>query len=753
MDLLLAALRSSIRRPAKTIAATFVVAAAVATATTGYAVIDALLLRPLPFKSPHELAVMSQPLEIHRRLRTEDVRRERERADASPLIAGRAFLRSGALSDQQGPAAGETELVHYEISDDFFSILGVTPFLGRTPTRDDTGSNPIPAVVSYSLWRDQLGGDREIIGRVVELNSARVLVLGVMRPHVVFPVGANIWSAVQRAPQQQPSFVRLKPGITVADLANAFPRLDIYPIERLVRPTHSAGLVLVFVGAIVALVIAIAQLAFLNISSTVAAAPQMWTRMALGATPGRLRLDLGAQAVLITAAGTAAAWAVVPFAIRIMGSALPREILRGQELVADGRVFAFSASLAFMVALASMFVGHRLIQRVTMTAMQPGVLGHSQTRRMSRSILLAQIACTTVLLYLCGLSVRSFSHVAAVDLGIDADTVLLARLPFAGRTVRPGDLDEIERSLAAVPGVASVARSATFPLARGALRGTAVLPGRAEFLPTTVRINYVTPAFFRTLGMRVLSGEGIEDSANTRSAVVNETLARQLALHGGVVGQLIQVTAVRARIVGVVEDVVDNAPDVRSDPHVYVLDAGPLGRTFLIRASGDLAELMPRVRAAFERVPGAQAASVAPFSDYARIATAGYRSRAVVLTSFAIMGTVLSVLGVVASLALAMRQRTREIGLRIALGADSGNIRREVLVGTLATVSAGAALGVVLGALIGSGLRSVLFEMAPIDIGVAATAMAAVTAIAAIAAWFPAGRAARTDPAVALRRA
>jgi putative ABC transport system permease protein len=751
--ILASAARQIVRHPLSSAISIAIVGFAVLTATIGYAVMHSVLLRPLPFSEPDRLAVMRPSLEIHRRLRTDDLNEEKIRADESPLILQSSYVRLGSLTEQQGAAVGRPEIIHYEVSDTFFTVFGVSPLLGRVLTESDAQAEPRAAVLGYQLWRNTFGGNEKVVGTVVDLESTRLLIVGVMRPTFAFPVGANLWTAVAKVPAYPPSFVKLREGATLPQLAAAFPRLDVYSVERLVRPTASNDVIFLFGAGILVFAVACVQLLFLNVARAVATAPQIWVRKALGATQSRLVGDLAAHALLVSGAGVAAAWVLIPSSLDVVGRLLPATLTRGQYLAADWRAFAFSAALALAVAAASVWVALRLAQRVTLGHQLGGVLGHSHTRRFTRTLLVAQLAATTTLLFLCALTIQSMVRISNADLGIDADQVLLARLPAASTAAgRRVNFDEVEREMRAVPNVSDVARGATFPLARGALRGTAALPGVTAFERITVRVNYVTPAFFRTLGMRIVRGESFSDPSDTKVAVINEAFAAHLAPHGDVLGELVQVTAFRGRVIGIASNAVDNTPEIRPDPQIYLIDAGGLGRALFVRTSGNAVTAAALVRKRLSEMLQTEDVSVELFREYAKVAIAPHTTRSLLVSSLAIVGLLMSTMGVAAAMALNVRQQQKEIGLRLALGADRRVVRRRILAHALRTSLLGISGGLAIGVAAALAIQNVFFSVSPINPPAAILVALLVALVALLAAAIPATRAANVDPSAALRQ-
>ena len=374
-----------------------------------------------------------------------------------------------------------------------------------------------------------------------------------------------------------------------------------------------------------------------------------------------------------------------------------------------------------------------------------------------------------------GLAFQSFARVTAVDLGFVPDQVMAISLPtltdfslarggptsesspsqptFASRQQRVMEtLDAIGRT----PGVAAVAAATTYPLTTGALFGAVKVRTPSEVRSVPARMNYVTPQFFRTRGMRIIEGEGFQGrpvaGARTTMAVVNETLARTLRTYGPVIGTSIGTNLFPARIVGIVHDCVDDRPDLPTDPQVYLPSDGNFAMKLLVRTAGDSGSMAPKIQTVLKRIWGTAAdRRVVNLEDEMTRATAAYRARTILLGLLALMGLPMALVGLIGSLTYAVRQRTREIGIRIALGAEPRWIRHRVVAQALGCVAAGLLVGLAGGVAAGRWGSSLLFGVQPLDITTIASVALLLATTAWLAAFLPGLRAARVDPAVALR--
>lgn len=754
-------MRSALRRLARQplYAATHVglIALALLIATATASLVDSLLLRPLPFHRPSELAAMGNPSTIDGRLTPAELDIETARVATSPLIVQRATVRWGFMTELQGPAPGQIDLVHYEVSDDFWNLLGVRPHAGRLFAGAEASGDVPPAILGDALWRVHFEGRQVSLGDVVVVNGFKVRLVGVMPRDFAFPVGANIWTPLKTVPRRPPSFVRIRPGASIAQLAAEFPRLDVYAIDRLVRPEGRIGLFLIGVASLLVLVIAVVQVASVCLSNAVAQSTQIWIRKALGASDRRLVMERLQEALWVTATATGVAWLMLPGVLHALEVTLPREVTRGQVLMADARIFLMSALCALGVVITIAVLARHLAGCVKVSGAQATVIGLRQTRRITGRILVVQFACTAALVYLCGMGLQTFRNVSSADLGFDPNPLLIARvsaMPSAALGAFEGVADRIQARLVADESVSGLARASTFPFAAGAFTGTALLPQVPAFEPMTARVTFASIDYFRVLGARFVEGKGFPDRYDSRAVVINETLARYLRQRGPVLGQFLQVTSFRGPVLGVVADIVDRSPDVPREPHAYFMDPGWAAQTFIVRvaAGSTVTAIASRVADVVKQESGVADVSVAPMRDYARRATAPQQTRLLILLGLSVAGVGLAGTGVMASLLMTVRQRRQEIGLLFALGADVGDVRRIITRACARAATAGTVCGLLVAGGLAHLLRSIFFGVAPISIFSIGFTLVALVAVAVIAAIGPVTVAARIAPGQALRR-
>jgi predicted permease len=737
-----------------------IVGVGIATSTALFSLTDALLLRPLPFDRPDEIIVISAPFEVSRRLRGDERQVERANVESSPLLRETAFATPGLFFEDA--AASEAGVIAMDVSPNFFRMLGVAPIRGRIiedPPSDDVEA---PAVLlGHGLWRSAFGADETVLGRAVILAGQAIRPVAVMPFGIEFPHGANLWRIqTHRAPSAVPNYARLKEGVSVEQARRQFARLNVTGLREAVTPAGAFTIAYLLGATLLVLAVGWVQVGGLLVSRTAGKASGIGIRVALGASRRRLLWEFLAEGAVLAAMALLAAWILVPLLLGGIVRLLPTEMVRGQVIAADWRSFAFACALsATGVVLLAAFPLRIL------SGSNPSQSLHGRSargvnlsaNRVRTALVVAQLAVTCLLLYVARLALQSLWRVTAVDLGFAPDGIVVIQIrgTASSATTNPDELlvhqalDEIR----ALAGVASAAAGVTYPTQRASLRGTARLPADPTFDPTMVRVNHVTDDFFATLSVRMVEGRDFDrrDAAAQPVAIVNEALADILRHHGGVLDQVIQVTSMRGRIVGVVENYVDERPDVPSEPQVFFPRSGVVTR-LLVREKAGAEHVLPAVQAVLDRAYGPDPRRrVVRLEDETRRATSDYYGRGVLLGALAVVAVVLVLAGVAGAINYATRQRTREIAIHIALGAEPSAIWRRIVGWALFGIAAGALAGVGGGILAARSASALWFGVTPLDAPTAAGVICLVVVTGLLAAHFPAREASRVDPALVLK--
>jgi putative ABC transport system permease protein len=767
-----------------------------------FALVDATLLRALPFPDPERLVMVWErtpatprgavsPLNL---VDWNDDNRTFERiAGFVPNVGGMVLSAadgSGDTVSRQWVTAG------------IFDVLGVKAIVGRTFLPSDDRKRASVVVLSESFWRSRFGGDPGVVGRDLRLDGEPWTVVGVV-PDTAQLLPTSIWgmTAVQGAPPQaRRAYVfqavgRLKPGVTL-DAANAdlsavaeglareFPDTNMGRGVAL-EPLHDAviggdlrrtsALFLGVVGFV--LLICCANVANLLLTRATARTRELAIRSALGADRARVVRQLLTESVVLAAAGGALGLAVGAAILRAAPALLPAGLLPAAvTLTFDLRVAAFCAAAALVVGV---IAGLAPAWRTTELASSQGLASESRSTTARgtavRSLLVAgQVATAVLLLVGAGLLMRSLLAVEGVDRGYRADAALTMLLDPMGSRY-PDDAAELRfyeavaREVEAIPGVRGVAWATTLPFGRS-YEGQSFFEIAGEPVDErrrpTADYQIVSPNFFGTLELPLVAGRAFDDRDTAQAplvCIVNEAFVRAHVGGRSPLGLRVALrsspssTPIVREIVGVARQIKGRPDEAEEFVQVYV----PLAQDtpgdiymFVRPASGSAEALASPVRAAISRVDKEQLVSirdVMTLDGVAREATGRHRFRAVLVAAFAGLALLLAMVGLFGVLAYSVQQRVREFGVRRTLGATTGDVLRLVAGSAVRVIGAGAIVGLGLSALLGRLLATMLFGVRPLDplTFAAVTLVLALTAV--VSAAIPAWRATRVNPAVALR--
>jgi putative ABC transport system permease protein len=784
------------RAPLFTLLATSVLGLGLGAALAVVVVADAVLLRPLPFADPDRLVNAWQT--------------DLSRGGGTPLtVTGADFLdwqgetevfeRLAAVSARGFTLRGEDRPERVEgavVSADFFALLGTPPLLGHTFAPGPPG--PRAAVLSESLWRSRFGGEPGAIGRTLSLDGEPVQVIGVMPAAFRYPPSADIWvSARQRAPEH-PTYpidpdsdrtrhyltvlARLRPGVSPAQGQAALQlvqtRLEaqrapdaqaigaqLVPLhEQLFGKVRPALLALLGVAALL-LLVGWANAAHLFLARAVARSHEVSVRVALGATRGALWRLFFAEALLVSAAATAlglvlGAWgAPLLVAASPHATTLPAPALSGRvAAIALALCLACAASLGLVTALQPASVAGAV-----RGGGRTGTDGRRQTRLRS-AFLVFEVALSLVLLLAAGLLARSFHQVTSVDPGFHAGGVLAADLPlpkarYPDAAAQRRFAAELLARFHADPLVDAAGLVSRLPLSPSNTVGELVIPGReSEAFPLDLRL--ATEGYFEALRIplregRTFTGQDAEPTA-VRAVILNEAAARRAFPGRSALGQRILVWGEQepSEVVGVVGDVRHTGLDGEPRPEAW----RPLGAVawpnlaLVVRGKVPAQALVTSVRETVRSVDGElPIVRPQPMTERVDASLSLRRFARELLSVMAVVAALLALAGIYGVTAYVVAQRTRELGVRLALGATPARLVRFVTGETLLRVAAGCATGLAAGAAMARLLRGFLFGIVPVDPLTFALLPLVLAAAAALATAMAAVRAARVDPAEALR--
>jgi len=684
---------------------------------------------------------------------------------------------------------------------DLGSVLGVTPALGRLFATDDLRDGPDAVVVlSDTAWRAKFGGDPGVIGREVRFDERTYTVIGVMPPGFVFPdASVDAWrpyvmNAAERAQSDGGNVgdldvvARLAPGVGVAQagerlqalfvadtsvaglLQNAGMRADARAWRDRFAVSHWRALALLQLAALLLLVVVAANLVNLNLDRLLGRAREFDIRRAVGADERTITRGIVADLAPPVLAGLAVGLALTPFGLNLARhyELLPADLPQGAGF---GFAAVVAGALVAALALGSGLVAALVSRGAVRLSARAGVGGLGRVRP---AMIVAQVMLTTILLGGSGLLLRSAVNLMQVDRGFDATGVLLTVVDPAAVSISGGRYDpatDYERlkpvvealraDVAGLPGVQQVAIATAPPFSQWETVSGFRTPGRPDTLQA--RARQVGPGYFSALGIGLVAGREFEpaDLGENSPVLVDELWARRYLPGVDPIGAYVDVpidnqgTTRPARIVGVARTVKHERLDEETNlPTVYQVAEAPLPIFWLVtRVQGDVAAFAETVRQRVQAIaPGSDVGVNRPLAALVGETLAAQRSLLAALGTFALLTLALAALGLAAVLSFAVRRRTAELGVRMALGASSARVRGLVMRQGGRLIALGALLGLLAGLPLARLLADRLHGLAFSDPATWAAALALVGAIAALACYLPARRAAGTDPIVALRQ-
>ncbi len=803
-DLRLAA-RQLAKRPAFTAVAVLTLALGMGATTAIFSLLDAMLLRRLPVKDPHQLVELVAVYPDDRRANLPSVVYEHVRQATDTFAALIASHGGSASLRTDGDTQRVSSLV---VSGNYFRTLGVGAALGRLLVEEDDrpGAAPV-AVLSHDLCRRRFGQSADAVGRSVLVNGAPTTIVGVVapdfvgvdrssRPDLFLPL-----SSEPRAVMGLSIVGRLRPGITVAQARSAIAPLYAHGLEAMVPDlvgwpafdrtrflsqrvdllpaAHgTAGLrwrlaePVKVLGVVVALLLLIAcvNVAGLLLARGESRSSETIVRLALGASRGRVMRALLVESVLLALAGGLTGVALAFALHRLLVSLLPLDPSAVLEFRLDHHMLLFTLVVAMAAGvLTGLVPAFRGTRRDLFTGLRNGQgRAGSRPSLSSRVVLVLQTAGVVVLLACAGLFLRTLWKLAAVDAGVDRRHVLVARIdPSQSRLAgtQAGILqDQLVERVRSLPGVTAAAVAANTVFGRDPYVVDVWVDGY-RYGPRErhmVFLNEVGPGFFSTIGSRVVAGRELaaqDDGAAPRVVVVNQAFARRYLTPGGYLGRRLGTRGPASNrdyeVVGVVADSKVLTLREAAEPAVFFTlaqreHAGSF--TLHVRTAHDAAAWIPGVRREITRFdPGLEVGRIGTVEQSVDATLASERLLAELTTLFAAAALLLGGIGLAGAVAQTVARRTREIGVRMALGAEQRHILRLVLDETFLVVALGLAIGLPAAAAGARWLRALFYGVAPSDPASLGAAAAIVIVASLLAAAVPARRAARVDPMEALR--
>lgn len=792
------AIRRLLKSPGFTLVAVLTLAIGIGANSAIFSVVRGVLLRPLPFAEPDRLAL------LYTAYPDDDTRYPLSAPDFMSLREGAASfmgMAAAVSADQTLTDRGDPrQLPVGRVSADYLEILGVAPVLGRgfRPEENQPGANGV-ALLAHDVWQTQFGGDPGVIGQTITLNGIVREIVGVLPPGFDHPAGRAIYYpleytssfSAETAEGRRAEFLevvgRLAPGTTLeqaaaeveginARLRRAFPQTNSENITLSISPLRDELLgkvrqpLLVLLGAVgVVLLIACVNVANLLLARAAAREGEVAVRVALGAGHGRLIRQLLTESVLLGAIGGTAGLALAHLGMRALLALRPEEIPRIDEIGIDLSVVGFTALVAMGTGLlVGLVPAARLAGGVASSIRESGRdgLGNRSANRFRGSLVMTETALAVVLLVGAGLLLRSFLTLTAVDPGFRTQRIVTFSLSlpatgYAGGAPIVTFYQSLLERISTLPEVESVAASSQLPFSSQSNIWGFSVENAEPPAPGFVQDAFVaaaTPDYFATLAIPIRQGRALSDgdvSDGLAVGVVNEAFVRRYLAGGEAVGHRLSFDgSTWVEIVGVVGDTPQHGLNVAVRPQVYLPHEQFTSRSMAVavRSAGDPLALAGAVRAELRQLdPNLPLERFVTGDQLVAGSIAQPRFYTLVLGVFASIALLLAAIGIFGMISYAVTQRTREIGVRMALGAAPSQVVALVVGGAMAPMVAGIGIGVATALAVAPLLGDLLFGVAVFDPLTLAAVIAVLTGVAVAASLLPARRAARVHPMTALR--
>jgi putative ABC transport system permease protein len=774
------AVRRLRRAPAFTITAILTLALGTGATASVFSLVNAVLLRPLPWRSPDAVGLIwpIQPSGERTWLSFPEIEELQRDLTTVSGVAGFTDVRPTLVSNGTG-----TELQALAVSHNFFALLGVSPVAGRDFTRADDRPGATPVVIlSHAFWRAQFASDPNIVGRAITVDTRSYTVIGVLapdfavlQPSSVLPARVDIWLPLEPHLASRDRGIRFLHAVARVRDRDGFARtgdeLRAYAsrVQRAFASTYQHGewsftivpfkddvvsrvrvpLYLLLGLVSLVLVMACSNVASLLLVRGEARQSELALRTALGAGPVRLAGELFAETLVLASAGGAIGLVLASSTPALLRSLDPAALPRLNDTRVDLTVVGFMGSLVLLTATVFTAVQRR-------SRMRPGL-------RLGRPLVVVQTALATTVLITSLFVTEAFGHLQSVDLGFQSERVLTGRVTLSSK-YPPGPeaarfFERATAEVARVPGVSAAAAITQLPLSGAMLGSTFLTEPNVAPRRIDADLRGITPTYFDVMSIVIRQGRAFTDDDTVTSvpvAIVDESFARRLNADGRVVGQHIRwfrQPTIALEIIGIVADVRHRGPGDDARETVYrPYRQYPRSSMFLTVKTATAAPLSPQIRAALASVDPTQ-----PFADVmtmdARLERSVSRARTSLMLAsvLAVIALTLGVIGLYGVLSVRVARRTREFGIRIALGATPASVRGHVLKEGLTLTIIGAAIGVAGAVVVVRLAETMLYGTGPGDVRPYAIAVVVILLSSAVAYWLPARRARDTDVSVTLR--
>lgn len=764
--------------------------------TTIFSVVDGVLLKPLPYEAPDRIRLVNfqnpQQAEDEDPLSYLDVEDLREASRALSMVAA-SQNRSLTISDGGDPERYSGAAVSWNL----FPLLGIAPVHGRLFREDEDRVGAEGAVLlSHAVWTLRYQADPGVLGRRILINAAPATIVGVMPPDFEFPQNQKIWIPLApvagtsgRGDRALSVFARLAPGVTAdaatAELGSISARLsDLYPgthrgwtlylrtlSDEFIPREVSTVIWLMMAAVMLVLFIACSNVANLQLARATARQRELALRTALGAGRGRIVRQLLAENVVLALVSVPLGLVLAVFGTRLIASAMPPDQVPYYiRWAVDWRTATYAIAVAIGTAVIFGLLPALQASRSDLVeTLKEGTRGNSVRRSWLRSgLVVIQVSLALVSLVSALLFVRSFVNLESYDVGYDTSRLMTMRFYLPGQSYEPVGakgrrVQDIVERVERLPGVEAVFASNLVPLSGGGGGGRAVVDGHPVEEGQEPRINFigVTPLFMETLGLPVrgrtfTTTEGWSQSA---VALVSDTMARQLWPGGEALGGRFRLAGADGTwftVIGIVPDFrtagVDPGDGPESSAFVSYAYQETLNTGLTIRVAGDPTAITSAVR---EEIRAADANmpvfAVRSMDETRRLSFWQYQLYGWIFGTIGVVGLLLAAVGVYGVLSYAVNQRTAEIGVRIALGADRRQVLQLIVGHGMTLAGVGIGIGLVLAAITTPLARQFFYNVSPFDPMTFAGVAVFLALVAAVASVVPARRAMRVDPMIALR--
>ena len=792
------ATRMLLKSPGFTLVAILTLALGIGANTAIFSVVNAVLLRPLPFKNSSQLVVMRETYKLVGNVSVSypnflDWRQQAHSFSSMAAVQARGFNLSGVAQPEN--------IGGYAVSPNFLALVGVHPILGRDflPSEGNQGTAPV-ILLSYQLWQTHLGGDPAVLGRSISLDGRSFTVVGILpstfryldRSDVLVPIGVFANEMGDRGDRGDMDVVgRLSPGVPLSQAAVEMNTIAARLAEQYPQTNHGFGAylasfrevfsgdtrlaVLVLFGAVVfVLLIACVNVANLFLVRGAARAREIALRLAFGASRGRVMRQMLTESFVLAVCGGILGIVLGAWGISGLGYLLPADSLQSMGVRMDVSVFLFAAFIVVLVAFAFGLIPALQTTRPDLhETLKEGGRSATSTHaqhRLRGALAIAETALALVLLVGAGLMLKSLYHLIQVSPGFQPAHVLTMEMDL--RTDRyskdPAILNFWQQLLdrvRVIPGVQTVAVGTTLPLSGDHSRGDVTidglpLPGPGEF-PHPDR-HTISTAYLTAMGIPLLRGRNFSDSDNETApdvALINSTMARRFWANGDPIGKRFlwghpDTDKKWFTIVGVVADTklygLDNP--ARLEIYYPYLQRPNSDMNLVVRSAVDLSSLTASIRAAVAAIDKDQPIfAIHTMQELVDDSISTRRLTLVLLGIFSALALILAAIGIYGVVAYSVALRTQEIGIRMALGAQRQDVLRLVLSQGTRIAFFGVAIGLAAAAALARLLSSLLFSVSASDPVTFAAVAILLVAVALLACYIPARRALRVDPIIALR--